>query len=726
VSTQNKYFVARSSKLTFTPLRLCLLLGTALGGAGSAVSPARADGTDVAIPAVSVEGQATQDTSVQGYVAKRSTAGTKTSTRLVETPQSISVIPHDELVQQDAQTLNQALHYTAGVATETRGGIATRYDLLTIRGFNADYYLDGMKLLNNGWYIAPQIDPYLLERIDVVKGTSSVLYGSAEAGGLIDQISKKPLETPYHEVGLELGTDGHYEATFDFSGPLDAAGKTLYRVTGIGNTENGQIATTKNQRLAIAPALTWQPDADTSLTVSMMYQYDPKSTSYGSVPPQGTVLPSSFGTLPRDFYDGDADYEKFNRTEISLGYDFSKQLDDGLLLRSKARWFHTDQNYESVYSQGLEADGHTLARGTADSRDSADQFTTDNSLEAHVQTGPVQNDLLFGTDYQHLSSHWVSGFGSAPGLDIFDPVAAQPVTPPSTTLEKAHLNQFGVYAQDQAKFAGFVLTLSGREDWAETYESDADYGTRTDQFARAFTGRAGLNYLFGNGVAPYVSYSESFNPILGTNATGEADRPETGQQYEAGVKYQPPGTKTLLTAAVFNLVRQNLVTPDLANPALSVQSGEARSRGVELEGRTSLTDHLDVIATYTYLNTIYTKDNSGLQDKYLPAVPQNEASAWADYRMPPGLLDGLSVGGGVRYIGTTYNDLNTFTVKTATLVDGTLGYDLGVKQTRLKGATLYLNGRNLLDKTYVASCYYGSWCAYGYGRQVMGGIRYNW
>lgn len=704
-----------------------LLAGTSVCGSLLLPVAAFADGT-VNVPAVSVEGQAnTANGAVQGYTAKRSDAGTKTSVRLIETPQSISVIPHDQMVQQDAQTLNQVLHYTSGVETETRGSIATRYDLLTIRGFTADYYLDGMKLLNNTWYTQPQIDPYLLERVDIVKGPSSVLYGSAEAGGLIDQISKKPTLAPYHELGFELGTNGHYQATFDLSGPLTPDNKLLYRLTGIGYTESGQIKTTQNQRLAIAPALTWLPDANTSLTVSMMYQYDPKSSSYGSVPPEGTVLPSSFGTLPRDFYDGDTNYEKFNRTEISLGYEFSEQLSDALAFRSKARWFHTDLNYESVYSQGLtESDGHELARGTANSREHTDQFTSDNSVEYHVQTGPVQHILLAGVDYQHLNSNVVAGFGTAPDLDLLAPDNSLPITPPATTLTKLHLNQLGAYVQDQAKLGGFVLTLSGREDWAETYQNQLGYGILNDQFARAFTGRAGLNYVFDNGLAPYISYAESFNPLLGTNATGAANKPETGQQYEAGIKYQPPGTKTLLTAAVFNLVRQNLLTPDLADPSLSVQSGEARSRGVELEAHSSLTDHLNIVASYTYLNTIYTKDNSGLQDKYLPAVPQNEGSAWADYTMPEGRLEGLSVGGGVRYIGTTYNDLNTFKVKSATLVDGTLSYDLGTKVTRLQGTTLYVNGRNLLNKTYVASCFYGNWCSYGYGREVMGGVRYHW
>lgn len=711
----------------FAPHRARLYVTTALCGAFLAAHAARADDTQT-LPAVKVEGKSSNiDTNaVQGFVAKRSEAGTKTNTKLIEVPQSISVIPQSQIQQQDAQTLNQVLHYTAGVVTETRGGIATRYDLLTIRGFDADYYLDGMKLLNNNWYTSPQIDPYLLERVDVVKGPASVLYGAAEAGGLVDQITKKPTLEPYHELGFELGTNGHYETTFDFSGPLTADNKLLYRITGIGYIEDGQIKTTQNERVAIAPALTWLPDNKTELTLTMLYQYDPKASSYGSVPPQGTVLPSTFGTLPMNFYDGDTNYEKFNRTQVALGYEFHRQLADNVALTSKARWFHTALTYESVYSSGVIAGTNELSRGTANSREGTDQFTTDNNIVANISTGPVQHVLLAGIDYQHLNSNIVAGFGDAPNLDILNPDYSLPITPPATTTTKVHLNQVGVYLQDQAKLGGFMLTLSGREDWAETYQNQVDYGVLNDQFARAFTGRAGLNYVFANGVAPYVSYATSFTPLLGTNATGEANKPETGQQYEIGVKYQPPDTKTLLTAAAFNLVRQNLLTADLQNPSLSVQSGEARSRGIELEARTALTDQLNVIASYTHLNTIYTKDNSGLQGKFLAGIPQNNASAWADYTMPQGKLDGLSMGAGVRFLGQTYNDQNTFTVKSATLVDGTVSYELGAKMPRLQGATLYVNARNLLNTTYVASCYYGDWCAYGYGREVMGGVRYKW
>jgi iron complex outermembrane recepter protein len=232
--------------------------------------------------------------------------------------------------------------------------------------------------------------------------------------------------------------------------------------------------------------------------------------------------------------------------------------------------------------------------------------------------------------------------------------------------------------------------------------------------------------VFSNGIAPYVSYTESFTPQIGTDINGKAFDPERGHQYEIGIKFQPKNYNALFTASLFSLTRENLLTTDAVNPNFQSQSGEARSRGLELEAKLSLTDSLNVAASYTYLNTVYTKDNSGLEGKHLPAVPQNEASLWAYYTIDRGPLAGLSMGAGGRYTGTTYSSDNSFKVQSFFLVDATFRYDLGRASQQLKGAEVYVNAQNLFNKEYVASCYYGSWCAFGYGRQVFAGMNYHW
>ena len=681
----------------------------------------------VELPPVSVDAQRqTADTPVLGYVAERDRAGTKTDTSLLETPQSVSVITREQMDQQGAHTLNQAVRYSAGVAPETRGGVATRYDLLTIRGFSADTYLNGLKLLDNQWYSAPQIDPYLLDRIDVLKGPASILYGSAQAGGLINQVSKMPTVTPLRELGFEFGNFAHLQSTFDFGGPIDEDGQWLYRLTGIGFRENGQVSGTLAERIAIAPALTWRPDTDTSLTLLGLYQHDPYGTSYGGIPPQGTVLFNPFGQLPVNFYDGDKNFEKFDRTQVSLGYMFNKRFDDNWTVRMNGRWFHINLDYASVYANGLDTDYRTLFRGTAASRERSDQVTIDNQVETRVTTGPVDHTLLAGFDFQHLDSSLTSGFSTGPSLDIWAPDHNMPIIQPARSDSTVIGNQYGIYLQDQLRLGGFILTLSGREDFINSDQANLTFGTRGKQSANAFTGRAALSYVFESGIAPYVSYAESFTPIYGTNASGEVFQPERGKQYEVGVKYQPPEMNALLTAAVFDLTRQNLLTADPINPGNSLQSGEARSRGIELEARASLAQGLNVVAAYTYLDTIYTKDNSGLENKHLPAVPNHLLSTWAYYTVPSGPFEGVSLGTGVRYIGPSFSSDNSFKVPGVALVDLTVRYDLGHAVPKLQGAELHVNVSNLLDAKYVASCYYGNWCAYGYQRQLFAGLTYRW
>lgn len=680
------------------------------------------------LPPLTVEGQGSIETAtgpVVGYVATRSATGTKTDTPLIETPQSISVITREQIADQNAQTLNQVLRYTAGVTPETRGAVATRYDMFTIRGFDAHRFWNGLKQ-QGLYYIEPQLDPYLMERVEVLKGPSSTLYGQAPAGGIANQVSKRPSETALNEIGIEGGSNNHVRLTGDFSGKIDPEGKLLYRLTGVGLSEDGQIRMTENERIAFAPALTWRADDDTSLTLLGLIQSDPKGNSYGGVPPQGTVIPNPYGTIPVDFYDGDPNYEKMVRQQQALGYEFDKRFNDVWSFRSNGRVHHTTMAYDSIYADGMNPDGFTLNRGTASSRESLTTYAIDNQVETRFGTGPVNHTLVTGFDYQHLNGSYATGFGAAPTLNVFNPVYYQTITAPQRQRDELRAEQVGVYMQDQLRFGGFNLTLGGRHDRAESATTE-ETGAIARQRDNAWTGKAGLMYNFANGVAPYISYSEAFTPQTGSTFGGEPFKPEDARQYEAGVKYQPPGTRALYTVAVFDLTRTNVKAADPDNVGYSIQTGEVRSRGVEAEARFGVTENLDLIGAYTLLDTKVTRDTQN-QGNRVAAVPEHQAAAWAIYRMPEGTpYKGLSFGGGVRYTSETVNTSNKISVPAFTLVDAMVSYDLGALSNNYAGIELTLNAKNLFDTTYVASCYYGeSWCAYGYERTITAGLRYRW
>jgi len=280
--------------------------------------------------------------------------------------------------------------------------------------------------------------------------------------------------------------------------------------------------------------------------------------------------------------------------------------------------------------------------------------------------------------------------------------------------------------QDQIALDRWRLTLSGRSDWVTTDSTNFLTNKQTNQNDQAFTGRAGLSYIFDSGIAPYIAYATSFQPTLGVTATAPL-RPTTAKQAEIGVKYQPSGTNLLLTAALFDMTQQNVVTPS-AILGFSEQTGEARSRGAEFQAQASLAEGLKLVASYAYTDTLTTKTNTPSQlNKHLPIQPMNQAALWADYTFQQGQFAGFGFGAGVRYIGDSYPDLaNSFSIPSYTLFDAAVHYDLSNLDRRLRGVTLAVNATNLFDKYYIASCTTLNSCFLGSGRTVIGSVRYTW
>lgn len=263
------------------------------------------------------------------------------------------------------------------------------------------------------------------------------------------------------------------------------------------------------------------------------------------------------------------------------------------------------------------------------------------------------------------------------------------------------------------------MTLGGRYDWAKTSANNRVLGYTNERSDGQFTWRGGLNYLFDNGVTPYFSYSESFEPTLDTSINGQTFKPSIGKQYEAGVKYVPKDRPIVLTGALYQLTKNNNLTPDPDNAQFSVQSGEIRSRGVELEAKAALNANVNLIASYTYTDAKYTKDNT-YQGKPTVEVPKHMASLWADYTFHETAVSGLTLGSGVRYVGSSSSfnsDNSTFKVPDYTLVDATIKYDLA--RFGLPGSSVGVNINNLFDKTYVSSCYRDYACYWGAERQVV-------
>jgi iron complex outermembrane receptor protein len=700
------------------------------------------------LPVVTVEDTAENANSpTTGYVVRSSSSGTKTDTPIVETAQSISVVTRDQIREQGAQNLNSMLRYVPGVAVETRGATATRLDQFTVRGFSATTYLDGLR--NPGSRDAlPQVDGYRVERIDVIKGPSSVLYGQGGPGGIVNLVSKRPTDDPVREVQFGLGNFDYRSAAFDFGDRIDKEGNFLYRITGLAYGADGQIDHTKERRYYIAPSFTWKATKDTRLTVLTNFQRDPDMGSYGAVPAVRTLTRAPDGYyLDPSFYDGDANFEKIDRKNASVGYQLDHRFNDTFAFHQGLRYQRSEGIYRSVYSGGYIDGAPTYAsirRSAIATNVDIDAFTVDQNLQAKFATGALAHTALVGFDYQRTETSTLSGNGTAPALNAFRPNNFMQIPVPAFTgdaLSKAY--QSGVYLQDQVKFGGLVATLGGRYDWATTGSSNRTIATNRTTYSNlkqdAFTGRASLLYLFDNGIAPYASYSESFEPQSGTGFNNQPFEPIQGKQNEIGVKYQPVGSRSLFTAALYDVRRQKTTTTDpdpthLCNGArCSIQAGEVRTRGLELEARTEPVRGLSLMAGYSYSDNKYTKDNPtiaglSLEGKVPGSVPTHQASAWARYQMQEGPLAGVGIGAGLRYVGTTYTSTtNLFKTPGRVLVDALIDVDLGRINPQMKGWNASLNISNLFDKTHVASCLGDyDWCYYGYQRSVKANVRYTW
>jgi iron complex outermembrane receptor protein len=686
-------------------------------------TPAPAQQFEQQLPEVKVRA-APEERPAEGYVAPESATGTKTDTPLVEIPQSISVTTRERMDDQKVQTVDDALRYAAGVVSQYFG-FDHRIDAVKIRGFElrtqGGYFLDGMRLpaMNfNVWHT----EPYSLERVEVLRGPASVLYGQGRPGGLINQVSKRPPSVPLREVELTAGTFTRKQIAADLGGPLDSEGTLTYRLTALGRDSNTQVDFVKDDRAFFAPALTWRPSADTTLTLLATVQDDRLGSSFAFLPGQGTLLPNANGKIPRNRFTGEPNFEQVDFAQQSLGYLIEHRLSDVWTLRQNLRYGRMESDWKIVFPLGLAADLRTFNRASFTVDGTLDAFNVDNQAQAKFTTGRFSHTLLFGVDYLRHKSDDRLGFGAAPSLDAFDPVYGQPVANPPLFQDSLQTQtQAGLYVHDQIKLDRWVLSLGGRQDRAKLVTRNRLAGTDARQADNAFTYRAGLVYLSELGIAPYVSYSESFEPTAGTDFSGNPFEPTRGKQYEAGVKYQSKGSSSFITLSAFELTQENVLTPDSANAFFSVQTGEAQSRGLELEGVADLTKSLKLFGSYTYTDTEITKSTDVNLGKRIPVVPKHMASLWADYRLRGGAWAGLSLGAGVRYVGSSPADAaNTISNPSYALLDAAVRYHFD------RHWRLAVNASNLLDKEYALCTDPVATCNYGQARTVLATLRYQW
>lgn len=695
--------------------------------ASGPVLPGQAANNSTVLAPIIITGNATSTGPVEGYQATVSAAGTKTDTPIIETPQSISVITADQMSNQRVTSLADTLSYSPGVAAQS-GSFSRLVDDFMIRGFNAangntGSLRDGMKLQSNV-YDGGQ-EPYGLERVEVLRGASSTLYGQLAPGGVVNAVSKRPVDTSLHEVNVEYGSYNRKQVSADFGGPLSEDGVLSYRLTGLVRKADNWMGNTPDDKVYIAPALKWQPEEGTSLTLLGSYQHVDTRFS-----PPYLLSDVKSGEISRNTYTGIDGFDRYVTKTYTAGAIFEHEFEDGLKLRSGLRYFRSDVDWNYMLSNlaPLSSTGGLMARLASARNESSYGVTSDTSLEYKFDALGAEHTLLGGVDYYRRSydSHRYRGasyslLDIASGASYGGPNVSYSVDRGSDTLG----NQYGIYLQDQMKIDDhWILVLGGRHDWSDSDTTSYQNGTTTSQQDNAFTGRAGLVYLFDNGFAPYVNISQSFLPQSGIDyTTGDALKPNEGLQYEAGLRYQPVGTNLMFSASVYDLTQTNVVTYD--SYGLSYQQGKVRSRGLELETRGEI-GQWGLVAAYAYTDAkIRESAISSEVGEQVALVPRHSFSLWADYGLDDLGLEGVRIGAGMRYTGKTNLTDSTTDIPGYFLVDAMAKVDLGKLKPELNGLDLTLNARNLFDKKYY-TCVSSDGCRFGEPLTVSAKLSYRW
>ncbi len=666
---------------------------------------------------VTAQPQESANSPTQGYLATRS-SGSKTDQPLITTPQSISVVTRQQMEDQGAQDLNQVLNYTPGVFTNF-GGAATRYDTIALRGFHGgdvdNTFLDGLRIMSDGGsFNILQVDNWFLDRVDVIKGPSSALYGQTVPGGLVNQVSKRPQFAEEGHFRLSTGTNATNSAAFDYTNAIND--QWAFRLTGITRNSDTQYDHTREEKYAISPQLLWQPSEDTSLVLRAYLQKDPSGGYHGSVPAEGTLYSHNGRKLSDGFYEGDSALDQFKRHEQIYSYDFSHRFNEVWSVYSTASYSHSNVDLDQVYQIGWDASNpDLLTRYYSGERSSLSAWANDNRLQADFATGALQHRVIMGAEYHRYKNDLSDAGGYASSLNPWTGEAVGSMPDYSWSEETRRYYQTGLYLQDEMQLDRWHLDLSGRYD---RIVSNNGTSRRQDDH---ISGRAALLYAFDSGISPYVSWSQAITPASLTDPDGNQLKPTTSEQYEAGVKYQPVGTRDMYSIALYDLTQNDVANRNVVDSTYT-PSGKVHSQGIELEARNQLTSRLSTIAGYT-LNHLRYKDSVDGNDGHTPYVtPNSMASFWGHYKFDYG----MSAGAGVRYIGKQWADNeNTTRLPSVTLFDASVRADLGAWDSQLKGAWLQVNANNLTDKKYLAACYGTGYCYRGAERTITATVGYD-
>lgn len=634
------------------------------------------------------------------YSAPNASTATRTNTPIRDVPQSIQVIPRQVLQDQNVIELREALKNVSGVALESSAftSFATQF---RSRGFllspnNGNVFVNGIR---NRFRF--QNDTANVEQIEVLKGPASVLYGQSEPGGIINITTKQPLKDPFYGAELTLGNFNYYRAAIDFSGPINDKKTVLYRLNTAYLNTGSFVDYIDIERALVAPTIRFQISDRTSLIIESEHQSN-SIPDYDGIPAVGSVLRNPFGEIPKSRNIDDPLLKKQNYFSTMAGYRFQQQFSEDWMLRNAFR-IELARTDEGIVSPVLLANNRTVSRTAFLGETFGKYYTVQTDLVGTIRTGNIKQDVLFGVEWFHGSQSVYRTTARLPNLDLFNPVYQRPDIPFRTVaIDQFSREAFvGIYAQDLISFGEqFKVLLGGRFDIAlQSIQNDV-LRRNFDGEDTAFSPRVGLVYQPIKEVSLYAGWTRSFIPVSAASlsAGGAPFDPSTGEQFEVGIKTELFDRRLSATLAAYQITRKNILVPDPANPVFNIQIGEQESKGVEFDIAGEVLPGLNLIASYAFTDSEFTRDSRPAFRGTSPNnVPRHSASFRANYEIQTGSLKGFGIGTGIFFVGDRYGDLaNTFTLPSYVRNDLALYY-------RQKNWRVSLNIKNLFNIDFYES-----------------------
>lgn len=710
-----------------------------------------AESTEVkTIDTLVIDGDGSEQSSTSdnfSYVSKVAQTATKTDEKISKIPRAISVVTREQMDDRATISVSDALQYTPSIQTNFYGE-DNKQDWFVIRGFkqaNNGLYQDGTRLYSSGYY-SWQIDPFMLERIEVLRGPASSLNGQTPPGGVINLISKRAqLDGDFGSVSASVGSYDRKEINLDVNKVIND--KLAFRMVALKRENGTKVDGVEADRTLLAPSLAWKISDATKLTVMASYQKDDSDPYLQFLPQEGTLTSNSNGTIDYDTALGNSDWETFQREQTSVGYELEHVFSDNLSFQQSARFSHMDINLQQLYYAAYAADygfsstRDSILRGATVENGESDAFNIDNRFIYKFDAGSTKHTLLTGIDYQSIDITNQSYSGTILAADdgnlLFNPynpsygsislysldtstLALTPLTDDDLETTKTKNRQLGFYIQDKANITDKLTIIAGtRYDDTSNQTNNITSNVNTEVDYHQWTSNLGASYEFSTGLVPYANFSQSFNPIVQLDADGNPAKPEKSRLYEVGLKFQPKNFNGHFGVAAYQLTKENL-TRGTSNTSTFEQLGEVENTGIEFEAVVDITPSITLVGNLSFVDSKVTEDSN---ESYIGKTPSQVASKlasfWGTYRFLDGPLKNLTLGTGVRYIGDTYAD-NTETTKVPSyaLVDAMASY-------RLDSYKFQLMAKNLFDKEYVATCDSGI-CYYGDSLNIIASVSYDW